>query len=193
MSKGTTPAGDGAPVSLRRRLVSTAAVPATAIALMLCAPSNASAALLTYYFTSNASLFFTDGNLEKISGFLEFNTASNSIGPLASVAMTGFAPEAGTYSTDPGGSGAAVVAYMSGEVQSVEVDFGALLGGKYAPLFSGTWSTDLPVPDTIGAVIATGGVTLAPEPSTLPLLAAALGLFGLRRRVRQRGHSPPAG
>jgi hypothetical protein len=193
MSTGTTPSADRAPASLRRRLVSTAAVPATAIALMLCAPTDASAALITYYFTSNASLFFADGNLEKISGFLEFDTTTNSVGPLASIVLTGPGPEAGTYSTDPVGSAAGLQADSAGGAQYVEVSFGALLGGAYAPLFSGTWSTELPVSTTIGSVIPTGGVAVASEPATLPLLAAALGLFGFRRRVLQRDRSPRAG
>jgi hypothetical protein len=88
-------------------------------------------------------------------------------------------------------SAAGLQASTSGEVRTVEVAFGVELGGPFAPIFSGTWSTDLPVAATIRAAIPTGGVASVPEPSTFPLLAAALGFFGLRRRVLQRDRSPP--
>ncbi len=111
----------------------------------------------------------------------EAGRMSTGNGPLASMVLTVPAPASATYSTAPPRLRRGNTAETPGGAQSVEVGFAAQSDGSFAPLFSGTWSTDRPVAATVDAAIATGGVTTTPEPATLPLLATAIGCFGRRR------------
>ena len=196
---------DGNHVSLRRLLIGTSALPAAAVALMLIFPRDVSAANIDYAFSSDASLTFADGNVEDVSGSFVFNTTGGTVSKV-NIILAGPSPEADTYDTNPfyttDPPGPALCSHVVGPTGTVPMLcmwFTTPLGGSTDAFVTtpgsgiGFFPTDpgLNVDETVVA----GGVSsdsAIPEPSSLALLAGAIGFFGLRRRAARLDFSPPA-
>jgi hypothetical protein len=196
---------DGNHLSLRRLLIGTAALPAAALAMMLAFPRDVSAANIDYAFSSDASLTFADGSVEDVSGSFVFNTTGGTVSNV-NIILAGPAPEADTYDTNPfytidppGPALCSHVAGPTGTVPMLCMWFTTPLGGSTDAFVTtpgsgiGFFPTNpgLNVDETVVA----GGVSsnsAIPEPSTLALLAGAIGFFGFRRRANRQDRFPPA-
>ncbi|HEY3847035.1 MAG TPA: PEP-CTERM sorting domain-containing protein [Acetobacteraceae bacterium] len=199
MRKVLTPtasaSASAAPISARRGLlIGTSALSAAALAMTLALPRDASAALITYTFSNNASLTFSDGNVEDVSGSFVLNTTGGVVSN-ANITLSGAAPEAGTYDANPfydTSAGPAVCGSPSGNFPLLCMWFQTPLGGStttsalivsppsgvgYFPTNPGTNITETAVDGGVSSVAA------VPEPSSVALFAGAAGLFGLRRRL----------
>jgi hypothetical protein len=184
-------------ISLRRLLIGSSALPATALATMLVLPHHASAALVSYTFTNDASITFADGNVEDVSGSFDFDTVGGLISS-PDITLTGPAPEADSYDTNDfyavSVAGPAVCGNDASGIPTFCMWFATLLGGSTSDLVTsplgggiGYFPTD-PGINVIETAVA-GGVTESapvPEPSTLALLAGAIGLLSRRRRMTRR-------
>jgi hypothetical protein len=187
---------DEIPWSLRRLLISTTAIPAAALALMISFPHDVCAAEISYSFTSDASLTFSNVHTEAVSGGFLFNTTSLAVSSLQ-ITLTGPAPQAGVFDDFPDyvhvGATYALIGRTPSHTDGVVLKFADPLGGA-ADSFANT-SSEFPGFGGSSPYFVTsfvGGVTTAsavPEPTTLSLLGAALGWFGLRRRRKR----PPTG
>jgi hypothetical protein len=187
-------------MSLRRLLIGTAALPA-ALAMMLGCPRDASAANITYTFSNDASITFADGNVEDVSGSFVFTTTGGLISN-ANITLSGASPEAGTYDTDPfydTSGGPAVCGHTSGDVPTFCMWFNTDLGGSTSAFVTsppGGGIGYFPTNPGINVIetAVDGGVSsnsAIPEPSSLALLAGAIGFFGFRRRAARQDRSPP--
>jgi hypothetical protein len=188
-------------MSLRRLLIGSSMLPAAVLGMMLAMPTQASATVVTYTFSNDASLTFSDGNVEDVSGSFDFNTAGGLVSN-ADIILTGTGPEAGTYSANPFYDDTvfpAVCASPSGTIPILCTWYTTALGS--APAVSdlmpsppgggiGYFATD---PGTnITETAATGDIatTPVPEPSTLSLFGAGIlsfaGIALYRRRKQSR-------
>jgi hypothetical protein len=200
MRKVPTPTGSSsaftAPISVRRRLlIGTSALSAAALAMMLVFPRDASASLITYTFSNDASLTFADGNVEDVSGSFVLDTTGGAVSNV-DIILSGASPEAGTYDTNPFYSasppGPALCSHVAGPpgvVPMLCMWFETPLGGSTDTFVTtpnsgiGFFPTDPGI--NIDETVVAGGVSSdsgIPEPSSLALLAGAIGFFGLRRR-----------
>jgi len=180
-----SPADDGNSAPLRRLLVGTSAVPAATLALMMAFAPAASAASIEYAFSPGASLFFADGNFESLTGTFTVDFAGPTV-TQAAITLAGNAPEAGVYDT-PGFILPDLRLFFASNPTpaTVAIGFGSPLGLTPDPITGDDFSA--PPAATILVTYATGYADpILPEPSTLSLLGAALGLFGLRRRASRR-------
>jgi hypothetical protein len=183
-----------APISARRGLLIGASALSAALVMMLVFPRDASAALITYTFSNDAALTFSDGNVEDVSGSFVLNTTGGVVSN-ADITLTGAAPEAGTYDANPfydTSAGPAVCGSPSGNFPLLCMWFQTPLDGSTTtsvliaspPSGVGYFPTN---PGTnITETAAAGGVSsesAVPEPSSLALFAGAVGLVGLRRRL----------
>lgn len=196
-------AADEKAPSLKRLLVATSALPAAAIALTLAFAPEAQATEYEYAISPGATLGFTDGHTEDLSGTFVVNNAGG-VATLTAVdlTLTGPAPESGEY-TSPVFAGAPpphITASTSGLVKQLDVFFSPSVSffSSTMQLFSVAFYPDIAdyptVPNVTGT--ATGFADPAaplPEPSTIGLLGSALGLFCLRRRRVQWNYSTSSG
>jgi hypothetical protein len=166
--------------------------------MMLVFPPDASAALITYTFSNDASITFSDGNVEDVSGSFVLNTTGGVVSN-ADITLSGNAPEAGTYDANPfydTSNRPTVCGSPSGDIPILCVWFQAPLDGSTVALIAsppsgiGYFPTDPGI--NVTETTVTGDISSdapLPEPSSLALFAGAVGLFGLRRRL---GKSRPA-
>jgi hypothetical protein len=196
---------DGNRASLRRLLIGTSALPAAALAMMLVFPRDVSAANIDYVFSSDASLAFADSHVEDVSGSFVFNTTLSTVSNV-NIILAGPSPEADTYDTNPfytsDPPGPALCSHVVGPAGTVPMLcmwFTAPLGGSTDAFVTtpnqgiGFFPTDPGI--NVDETVVAGGVSsesAIPEPSTLALLAGAIGFFGLRRRAARLERSPPA-
>ncbi len=156
---------------------------AVVTAVCLATAPGARATPLNYVFTSNASVVLA-GDTEAISGSFTFDTATITETNVT-ITLTGPSPFSGTYTQGPAfdmGSNDEVLAgtsvYFS--LPDMGIGFAADLNVRSDPL----------VAVSVESAIGTGatstmvtGAAVVPEPATLALLGAALGLFLLGSRA----------
>jgi hypothetical protein len=196
LSTQTNKSVGGNRLSLRRLLIGSSAL-AAVLGMTLVMPTHASAAVINYTFTNGASLTFSDGNLEDISGSFDFNTAGGLISN-ADITLTGAGPETGTYDANPfydTSAGPAVCGSPSGNFPLLcmwlqtplasapttdEFVVSPPSGVGYFPTNPGTNITETAVAGGISSLS-----TPVPEPFTLSLFGAGLAsAAALRRRKR---------
>lgn len=165
---------------LRRGLQLTLAVVTT---VCLATAPGARATPLNYVFTSNASVVLA-GDTEAISGSFTFDTTTITETDVT-VTLTGPSPFAGTYTQGPAfdmGSNDEVLAgtpvYFS--LPDMGILFAADLNVPSDPLVS--VSVESATGTGVTSTMVTGAAVV-PEPATLALLGAALGLFLLGSRA----------
>jgi len=165
---------------LRRGLQLTLAV---VTAVCLATAPGARATPLNYVFTSNASVVLA-GDTEAISGSFTFDTTTITETDVT-VTLTGPSPFAGTYTQGPAfdmGSNDEVLAgtpvYFS--LPDMGILFAADLNVPSDPLVS--VSVESATGTGVTSTMVTGAAVV-PEPATLALLGAALGLFLLGSRA----------
>jgi hypothetical protein len=182
-------------MSPRRLLIASSALSISILGTMLAMPTQASAAVITYTFSNDASLTFADGNLEDLSGSFDFNTVGDLISN-ANITLTGAGPEAGTYDANPFYDDTvfpAVCGSPSGTSPLACVWFQTPLGSST----SISEIMDSPLGGGIGYYVdehntietaVTGDVsysTPVPEPFTVSLFGAGFaGAVALRRRKK---------
>jgi hypothetical protein len=178
-------ASDGNPVSLRRLLIGTVALPAAIAGLMMAFIPEASATSIEYAFSPGATLTFADGNIESLTGTFTVNMAGPTL-TQANITLASAAPEAGVYNTPGFIHPNLLLFFASNLAGTVALGFSSPLG--FTPdMITGS---DFHTGNTTTLVThASGYADPIPEPTTLSLLAAALGLFGFRRRASRRDRS----
>jgi len=179
---------DGNPVPLRWLLVGTTVLPAAAFGLMMAFAPEASADI-EYQFSPGATLTFTDGNIETLTGTFSFNPAGPSLTQV-DITLTGGTPMAGTYTNPYAATPDSIRAYVDDPLASfIEIVYLNDLGPMPDPIASAIYTNPK---QRIGTVMVSGSAAPVPEPSSMAILGAALGLFGLRRCKSQRDLSAPA-
>jgi hypothetical protein len=160
------------------------AVPATALTLLMAFSHKAGATPITYTFSPDTSLTYYYNTLEDVSGTF---TWSDTDPITADITVTGGGPETGTFSTDVTRDGTTgFTVSNSSETFSLSFYFANALDlGASDPLYAGTASNS---GSDAYPVTGSADPELAPEPSSLSLLATILGLFGLTAIWRRRGY-----
>ena len=145
--------------------------------------SRAEAVPVSYVFTSNASVLFSDGNLETISGGFTIDIQADTIvgGPIL---LNGPEPENDLYDHFGLALDNAINVFGS---ESLDIVFFGTLDGHARSLAEVSY-IDFSSNGPIRSVQVTGGVEPTPLPAALPLFATglgALGLLGWRRKRKQ--------
>jgi len=182
---------DTKPTLLTRLLSATAVLPIAVFTLIPMLPTAVQAANIEYAFSPGATILFSDGNREFISGRFTFNP----VGFVLSDVDITIAPsnlEADTY-TVPAPPAAN---YASGFTACDAVGAACLslfftydLTGHVDPLASSGDYQGFTIPDGAthplreGIDAATGFASPVPEPSSIAIVGAALGLIGLSGRA----------
>jgi len=182
--------GDGVPRSLKQLLIATSALPAAVFGLMVAFTPEASWADVEYAFSPGATLTFTDGHIESISGTFTYNTSSHTLS-LVDITLASASPEAGSY-TVPNTSGTNYISANENAFpfQTLTVGFVTSLSLLPDPIaYAACIECNKGFPHTESV---SGYAAPVPEPSTLAILGAALGLFGFRRRKSRMDLSAPA-
>jgi hypothetical protein len=168
----------------------------------LAAPTLSNATPINYTFSSNASVTFSDGNAEAISGTFTADTATTTLSNI-SITLTGPTPEEGTYNNSVLFTGNNMQ-LTGGGAEFVNLVFTSPLNISPDPLSSNTAALiccmnnhpfGVNTSSISGSAIFASS-TAAPEPSALALLITALaGLFlfrswANRRDRRSHPHQP---
>jgi hypothetical protein len=186
-------ASDGDPVSLRRLLCATAALPAAGLALMLAFTPEVSAAAEVYTIEPGSHLYFPfNGAAEAITGEFTLNAANTAVASVDLV-LTGSSPEAGTYdklisSGTNGfiaGTASAPSNFHSGAGTYIEITgFTPSFGAATVTSADGRFDSFTAIGGTNFSLPGSGSVDAAlPEPSSIAILGAALGFFGVRKKA----------
>jgi hypothetical protein len=200
-------------VSLRRLLCATAAVPAAGLALMLAFTPEESAAAEVYTIAPGSHLHFAfDGNSEAVTGQFTLNAADTAVFSVDLV-LSGNSPEAGTYDQFISSGATGFIAGTSSANANFHSGLGVYIGitgftpafgaptvesaGNHSRFYSFTQfgGTSFSLPGVSAVDASLPGV---PEPSSIAILGAALGFFGVRkpasrlRRLLGRGRQQAA-
>jgi hypothetical protein len=188
MSTERHPATDRHHVSLKRLLIATSALPIAVLALVTVIPLEASAAPIEYQFTPDATISFSAGTYtEAISGEFTADVTGLSISDVA-VTLTGPGAQSGFYDAATFDNSQGITFFEP--FAALTLSFVTALGSTSSDI-SGASSHHTGGP-TFNSTGQTGGVQAIPEPSSIALLGAALGLLFRRRRATRRDRSRPA-
>jgi hypothetical protein len=160
------------------------------VGVCLVAAAPASAASVTYDFSSNASAT-GGGDSSTFSGYFTYDTVSGDV--TAPIGITVGGTDAGTYDTlIAGGISGLYVATSAITGDQIDIYLAANLNGtssdNLSTVYWGTVSSP-PTASSPHSTTETGFVSPTPLPATLPLFAGGAGLIGLLTRSRKRKNS----
>ena len=149
---------------------------------------GANATPITYVFSPDASIKFTDGNVETITGGFTIDIVADTIAGV-SILLGGLFPESGLYDHFSYSADNQII--VTGGPGFLQLGFDGVLNGVPRLIVDAEYlNFSSPPPVFIAPNGATGQVQPVPEPAPLALIALSLTLL-MFSRIRRRAKSPP--
>jgi hypothetical protein len=145
--------------------------------------SRAQAVPVSYVFSSNASVKFTDGHLESITGgfTIDHDTSTLVGGPIL---LAGPEPEHDNYFSLSFSGDNSIAAF--GSTERLDIIFSGPLDGHARSMLDVSYLDFTSSNGAIFGELMTGVVVPTPLPAALPLFATGLGVLGLVGWRRKR-------